>query len=345
MAKFTLNLDGPLLKIPNEIAGAGFDHVGRYQLIGEIITRYAEGNKNWPKNILDVGGLGSFLDKVIKTPITILDEEATDHDMEAKGDGAHMTNVRDGAYDVVITSDTLEHVPQKDRKNFIKELIRASNDLVILCAPFSDHGAADEEEKLQGFFKGATGAPHRWLREHAEYVLPREKEIISYFKANGLEPIVVNQSSLEIWRHMLAVTLLSNDMASDNIHKKAEAVNRFYNRNLLFKDFSPKSYRTFIIASKKKQLDYDGKHPTMTADDSVRLAIHLSDFYSAVVAGAKEIPLVKAAFSKQSEQLHKLRLELAEVQRQHQHVTSSKTWRYTEPLRGGVRKIRKIVKG
>ena len=121
MGKFQLNLDGPLLSIPDSIKSASFDYVSRYQIIAEIIHRYYAFTSTKPNRILDVGGLGSFMGQIISFPITILDSAIREtNETESAGDGAHMGTIKDGSYDVVITSDTLEHIPPKDRRNFIK---------------------------------------------------------------------------------------------------------------------------------------------------------------------------------------------------------------------------------
>jgi hypothetical protein len=313
--------------------------VSRYQLIAEIVSRYYGEKSATSRTILDVGGLGGCLDQLLpKFSVTILDSEAeaaSQH--EQKGDGAHMAAIKNGAYDIVVSSDTLEHIPKKDRKNFVTEIIRASKDLVIICAPFADHGAEAEEAALQAFYADTTGTPHRWLKEHKEFGLPREKEITGYFKDCGLSPVLINHNSIELWRAILATNLLAVEMSSKAVVEKSAKINQFYNQYLLFKDFTSHSYRTFIVASKHNKLTY--KTPTQPAAglESAKLVQLLADFYGTVFREYKKIPVVN-----ELAQAHaKLSNNFEQLTTEQQHMLNSKTWRYTEPLRTAVKHTRR----
>ena len=337
MGKFILNLNGPLLKLPNNIVDGSFDYVGRYQLIAEIIHRYFDG-KN-PKNILDVGGLGTFLDKIIDTPLTILDEEAHDADQEKKGDGARM-NFEDGAFEAVVTSDTLEHIPQKDRKKFVSELVRVSSDLVILCAPFDNKGVAKEEMQLQNFYTSVSGHPHRWLKEHAEYKLPNVAYIKQCFEDLGISYLVVGHSTLALWRQIMGMNLLANEMGNRDVSMAATKVNKYYNQNILFEDFEQEGYRTFIIASKKRNISYQPNTNKMTIEHSLELLGLISDFYMTAITEPEYVPILRKKvkdlhdstmeFAQQIERLNK-KLEL--VKSENKSLLHSRSWRYTAPLR------------
>ncbi|NBU34139.1 class I SAM-dependent methyltransferase [bacterium] len=337
MEKFILNLNGPSLKIPSSISSGSFDYVARYQIIAEVIHQYF-GKKN-PKNILDVGGLGTFLDKIIDAPLTILDEEATDEDgKETQGDGARM-NVEDGAYEVVVTSDTLEHIPKNDRKKFISELVRVSSDLIILCAPFDNSGVPKEEERLQSFYKGINGQPHRWLQEHADYVLPNVEDIKKCFEAAGVTPIVIGQSSLKLWRQLMGINLLANEMGNEEVSKSAIKINKYYNENILFEDFEQQGYRTFFIASKKRNIAYEQNSNKITAEHSLELGALISDFYTTAVSNAEYIPVMR----KKVKDLHDTTLiykdEIQILKDERDQIISSRSWRYTAPLRTAKKKV------
>ncbi len=335
MGKFTLNLDGPLLKIPGDVKQASFDYVGRYQLIAEIATRYFAGSKK-PRNILDVGGLGSILDKITDIPLTILDSEAEDGQAQTQGDGANMSSIKDGAYDVVVTSDTLEHIPPRDRKNFIKELVRVSDDLVVLAAPFGDHGAAEEERRLQTFYKGILGEEHRWLREHEEYGLPKEKETMKYFEDTGASVITVQHSSIDFWCDLLMINLLANSMGSMAVHNASARLNTYYNEHILFKDFTKRSYRTFFVASKKRKLDYRQPENVLTSKEYVEIIRLISDFYGVVTREGKRLPKMQKVVNKSAEYRRKtilLQGDLDWLRTEHENMINSKSWKITKPLR------------
>jgi len=346
MAKFILNLDGPSIKLPESIQRASFDYVSRYQLIAEIITRYFEDAKNPPKNILDVGGLGSFISQIINIPTTIFDNEVVQEGTnQILGDGTSMNNIEDGAFDVVITSDTLEHIPKKQRRNFINELVRTSNDLIILCAPFADQGAIEEEKKLQHYYKEVTGKPHRWLKEHKQLGLPLKKEIIGYFDKNNISYITLSHNSLDIWTDLLSINLLTEETNEPGMHKLAEDINQFYNQNLLFKDFKEKSYRMFIVASKKRELAYEMSQQKPAAEDMLQLFKLSNQFYLYAIEHTKQLPsagLMGESFRLIQRKMVELQANHKQLYSEHNHLLSSKTWRYSEFGRKIVRMFRRI---
>jgi hypothetical protein len=343
MAKFTLSLDGPLNKIPEDLRSNSFDYVSRYQLIGEIITRYEKATGRKPKNILDVGGRGSFLDRLIDIPITILDSEAEESKGDTRGDGARM-DIADGAYDIVITSDTLEHIPRSDRKAFVNELFRVSNDLVILCAPFDDHGAAAQEALVQDFYRAFMGHPHRWLQEHADFKIPNEAATVKQFEKLSRSTVAVRHSDVKLWRQLLTVSLVANDMGGEALTKVAADINRYYNEHLLFKDFTDASYRTYIVGSKKHDLRYTPAKETINLEDMAVLNGLLADFMTAIFGHKEQIPSVRAELDANQNKITALQNKLKDMTDRYNHVVLSRTWRYTEPPRKVVRGVGKIAK-
>jgi hypothetical protein len=329
MAKFTLNLNGPLDDIPPSIKAASFDYVGRYQLIAETITRYFAASKTKPNQILDVGGLGSLLGQLLPIPLVVFDSEAStaESGAEQQGDGAHMAHIKDGSYDAVVTSDTLEHIPREDRKSFINELLRVSNDLVIICAPFNrSQGAVQEEAGLQDFYKNIVGQPDRWLQEHAEYGLPREKEILAHVPAD-ISVATFHHSSLQLWRSLLSINLLANKLGNPELHKVVHNINCAYNDNVLFSDFAEDSYRTFIVLSKKHDIQLSVPSTAPAADSYLSLFRLTNDFYLTLLEKANELPVV-------AEEITGIRTDIDKAMQQIEEMVHSRSWRVTAPLRG-----------
>jgi hypothetical protein len=344
MGKFLLSLDGPLLKIPTSIKSASFDYVSRYQLIAEIITRYYAFTSTKPSQILDVGGLGSFMGQIIALPITILDSEIQGtNKTEQLGDGAHMDTIKDGAYDVVITSDTLEHIPPKERRNFIQEIIRVSNDLVIVCAPFDDERVVRQEAEVNELYKDLTGKDHRWLAEHKEYGLPPEDVILSY-TPKSINPAVIHHSAIQLWGHLMGINLIASEMNDINIHRAIENINCNYNDHFLFKDFSKASYRTFIIMSKKHEIIFKQPAATINQNDIIKLDELIIDLYIEILKHTSLIPIVSNAL-KELTTVKQTSVELAsrneQLMKQYERVVTSKSWKYTAPARNVLGAIKK----
>jgi ubiquinone/menaquinone biosynthesis C-methylase UbiE len=72
----------------------------------------------------------------------------------------------DKSFDIVLCSDTLEHIPRNLREEFLKESFRVAKDLVIFTFPVST-SAFFEKVLYYGTFKKST-----FLKEHIEHGLP-----------------------------------------------------------------------------------------------------------------------------------------------------------------------------
>lgn len=83
---------------------------------------------------------------------------------------------KDGSFDLVISSDTLEHLPKSGRRLFCEELLRVCRKGVILCAPFGtvEHIA---EEKLLADDDRLPETVRCYLQEHVRYGLPTPNEV------------------------------------------------------------------------------------------------------------------------------------------------------------------------
>jgi hypothetical protein len=337
MAKFTLSLDGPSLKLPKDVVTTSFDYSGRYRLIGEILKRYYADHPKDLKNVLDVGGLGGFLGRIVDAKVVIYDNEAEEGGAETKGDGSNMKAIKDGQFSAVVTSDTLEHIPKPDRKKFVNELIRASDDLVILCAPFGDHGAAEAEKAVQKTYQHFSGHEHRWLAEHKQFGLPKEAEIVQYFKAQKLSVVVIHQSSLYIWRTLMTINLMANEIDDDGIRRQVRQLNAYYNEHLFANDFTKDSYRTFIVASKKSDLTLKSPSSTIPQNQIQEFTELVADFYGQLMATSKQIPSVAGYLKTTEEQKRDAEAKLHGALEELHTITHSKSWRVT----AGPRKVLK----
>jgi SAM-dependent methyltransferase len=90
----------------------------------------------------------------------------------------------DGAFDVVISLDTLEHVAPASRSGFIADLARVARRYLILampCGPVAER----VERALDGWYalRGITTPP--WLEEHVALRLPRRGEVEAAVAALG----------------------------------------------------------------------------------------------------------------------------------------------------------------
>lgn len=85
------------------------------------------------------------------------------------------------SFDVVISVDTLEHIPKDKRAKFITELKRVTKKTVLLHSIAHDPDmhflARDADQKFQNWYIKKFGKPHRWAAEHLKIDSPTIQEI------------------------------------------------------------------------------------------------------------------------------------------------------------------------
>lgn len=150
--------------------------------------------------LLDVGGYpGTFVREFTvdrpewkATTLDRPDEELTNY---VSGSGERLP-FDDNTVDVVISIDTLEHVPREGRGNFVNELTRVSKSLVILAAPFHHNATANVERLLDRAHRDLFGEAHPWLGEHVEHGLPSLERTVAHWPKSF--PVVDVRRSYEL---------------------------------------------------------------------------------------------------------------------------------------------------
>ncbi len=105
----------------------------------------------------------------------------------------------DGSFDAVVTSDTLEHVPAKERPAFLSELHRVSGSVVILGAPFHHPAVAAVEAHLDEAHVEHFGGHHPWLGEHRECGLPDLEETLADLNQGDGGVRLIGSAPLQSW--------------------------------------------------------------------------------------------------------------------------------------------------
>ncbi len=249
MASRILNLDGlSKIKLDKDLQESSFDRISRYYITARIINALSPSPK---PRVLDVGGLGSILPRIIKSPVTIFDTEPNISPNYIQGDATKM-KLSDSSYDVVISCDVLEHIPKTKRSDFVDELIRVSSDLVILCAPFdtTTNATANAEKAMNDFYIQLNGKPHRWLQEHQEAGLPTESEMDTLLLEQGLSYIKIGHTDLNVWKALVGSNFLSESIEHQKLREQIGLINTFYNNSVVDDDFSDEHYRLFYVISK-----------------------------------------------------------------------------------------------
>lgn len=233
-------------------------YISRYLLQAGILRAYQQhqGAKKKLK-VLDVGGSGSILTQFVDVDLTIIDILPNKDKFSNYVQGSALAMpFADKSFDVVLSCDVLEHIPKNDREKFLKECVRVTKDLVIVAAPFNLKGVRDAEVVANDYYKKMTGEDHRWLFEHLLDELPSLQQAGLILGKNGLEYDHFSHTALNNWQLVTRTGfLLAHNGNRLEFVEHVKKINKYYLENIMSTDFSKTGYRTFIVASKKHEVD------------------------------------------------------------------------------------------
>lgn len=177
-----------------------FDMYSRYGHVSEL-RRSLHGG---PLRILDVGDPFGTISQLFAEDLTFsLDL----YSMESARTAAHRHLIGsgyelpfpDGAFDLVASHDTFEHLEQDRRLDFVAELLRVSKGPVLVVAPFFDPRTARCESLVNAYFAARTGETVGALDEHAHFGLPDVDEVTAWARQQSLECRVFGDGWLYHW--------------------------------------------------------------------------------------------------------------------------------------------------
>jgi SAM-dependent methyltransferase len=152
----------------------GYDMYERHQAVRTLLGAQ-EGAA-----VLDVGGIAGGLSAFLpRAQVLALNIDDTG---DICYDGATIP-YDDGAFDTVVSLDTLEHVPPTARARFVGECLRVARRTLLIAAPYASGGHEAYEAKLDELYRAVHGDYHRWLHEHVVNGLPREEDLGAYRSA------------------------------------------------------------------------------------------------------------------------------------------------------------------
>lgn len=141
-----------------------YDVYCRHKRMAELVT--AKGS------ILDVGGSLKELKRFVNNPITTVD--VIGGDVVAAGTYLPFKN---NSFDIVVSLDTIEHIPAKNRLQFISENLRVAKKQVIIAAPMGTLNHQQAEVQLLIAYP-----KDHYLQEHIKYGLPSLVDIKNWVK-------------------------------------------------------------------------------------------------------------------------------------------------------------------
>ncbi len=227
-----------------------FDQYGRHrdaQAVAELV-RAQEGPSRLA--VLDVGGYPCLTPRFLPADwVVVVDPTA-----EAIADGGYLRAAgealpfHDGSFDLVLSLDSLEHVPPAARPRYLAELLRVSRRYVLVLAPFASPDVERAEALLFEYVQVALHAEHAQLREHRDHGLPDRAATVAALEAGGAACASFPSGNLHHW---LALMLLKHHLLSlDPDASVHAALDRWYNASDRAADRWLPAYRHGVLASK-----------------------------------------------------------------------------------------------
>jgi hypothetical protein len=147
------------------------------------------------------------------------------------------------SFDLVISCDTLEHIVPSCRAAFVDELLRVTNEFLVLIAPF-DSEANRRAERILHDYLTAQGMISHPLEEHLERGLPSLDSLQAQLAGRGLAALDLPDGYLPHWLAMMLTTLTPKRPQSFH-----QVLNRYYNRYFSPHDRREPAYRRVLLVA------------------------------------------------------------------------------------------------
>jgi len=233
------------------------DGSGRFLVMLKIIQGLMDGEKHKKISLLDVGGGSPYMTSILKevaiphdlTTIDILPKPKGFSGKYIQGDATKM-EFDDNTFDIVVSTDVLEHIPVERKKEFVQEAIRVAKEYIIIAAPFDTDGVDYAEHLTNDFNKKLFNEGQSWLEEHFEQTKPILSAVESVVEKNGLEYEVIGTNNLYNW--VLATHMNLIEAKYGLGIKKINNNNEAFNETILSSgDMVGPFYRHFVVIFKK----------------------------------------------------------------------------------------------
>ena len=133
-------------------------------------------------SILDAGcgeyGLAAFMPRSNITGVDVLPPERVDPRLNYKYGSITELPFENGAFDIAVSIDVLEHLPEDVRAAAVGELVRVARKAIIIAFP-SGPAAREMDETFAHELKASSQPLPDWLEEHLAQLYPDTENIIA----------------------------------------------------------------------------------------------------------------------------------------------------------------------
>ena len=170
--------------------------------------------------------------------------------MRAVRCSGHQLPFEDGAFDAVVVSDVMEHVPPEQRKQVVSEVLRVARKVVVFGYPCGP-AAFELDQKLYRDYQSKNLSPPAWLEEHMLHPFPDE-DLLVELPAVWKRKVIPNESlQFHYWMMRTEMFRLWNYGFRVVVRIMPGFVERFLQRA----DREP-SYRKIFVLTRESQSAY-----------------------------------------------------------------------------------------
>lgn len=224
-----------------------FDRFQRHRDVQIVVTRMAAALGRARLRVLDVGGV-ELTQQFIPEHDIVVTNLTCDPLSSVQSSGAALP-FADQSFDVVLTVDTLEHIPPADREAFLAEMVRVAKHFVLITGPFASPINDEAERLLDDYIYTTTGQHHYFLAEHLKFGLPVLRTTVAQLEGSGCQSIIVPSGYTPRW---LTMMLLRFTLPDTEYGRRTNAwLEKVYNHQFYWADHREPSYRQIVVAAKQ----------------------------------------------------------------------------------------------
>jgi glycosyltransferase involved in cell wall biosynthesis len=234
-----------------------FDLYERYVLLGQIEKIFRSPGSAY--RVLDVGGhtpafwpgfpslAGALIPDATVAVVDVLPKADLKNYVQASG---LRLPFRDGAFDLVCSLDTLEHIPAEHRPAFLAELLRVTRDGLYLAFPFDSPSNRWAESVLVEYTNALLHDPIPALLEHRQFGLPEQDLVPNWLAGHPYPWVTFAQGNTDVWLLMMLTYHSLRKPGTDFVQE----LNQRFNHVYAAQDWGAPAYRCGYVISKRRAL-------------------------------------------------------------------------------------------
>jgi O-antigen biosynthesis protein len=236
-----------------------FDQYQRYSAIEKVIKILGS------NRILEVGAAFSPLQQMVSSPKIVSVDQKFAPNLNLRCDALKVP-FRDQSYELVVSTDVLEHISSEKRDAFLTEIMRVSSQYLILGFPHQSKLGVMADQLLSEFIQKVRGKSYEFLDEHAKFGLPEIEATRAALQSKMKEMVEIKNANIFSWLPLMMADFAIQDIPEFNEARIliSDMFRRYYEKG----SHEEPTYRTFFICS---------RHPIPTA---IREQIQRANDYS-----------------------------------------------------------------